>query len=376
MTDWSRRYSPQDEIREYYDRVARYYNLHKSTAFGHTVLSAIWDDTTLLWNISVRNEAIGDVHYYTAPVVISAIGQLNRPKRARIPGADSFTGAQFHTAEWEHSDLTGKRVAIIGTGPSAGQIIPSIAPQVKSLHVYQRSPPHVLPRQDYEFSAMIKAIFRWVPFVLWFHHLYLYIAQEFMPYRSIHVPSKGNELATMAAKGHMESQIPPERQELRDRFRPNYAFGCKRPLFLDNYYPTFLRDNVTLTTVPPLQITKDSIITAEGEAKVDVIVWATGFLTQDMLGHIDIRGHQGISLRGQWGFVPIFPPSSYHANLLVNTPPPTSAPAPTTSPTSSSSTDPQPGCSGAVSCSCSKPSRSGTSRFANGSFLRLAEDDE
>lgn len=310
MLDWSRRYSPQDEIREYYDRVARYYNLHKSAAFGHSVVSAIWDDATLLWNVGVRNEATGEMHYYTAPVVISAIGQLNRPKRARIPGAESFTGPQFHTAEWDHSvDLTGKRVAIIGTGPSAGQVVPSIAPQVESLHVYQRSPPHILPRQDYQFSTMMKAIFRWVPLVQWFHHLYLYIDQELMPYRSVHLPSKENELATLGAKMHMESQIPPQRQDLREKLTPNYAFGCKRPLFLDNYYPAFLRDNVTLTTSAPLKITADSIITAEGEDKIDVIIWATGFLTQDMLGHVDIRGHQGVSLRSQWGFV--FPHSDH-----------------------------------------------------------------
>ncbi|KAF8251523.1 flavin-containing monooxygenase FMO [Wilcoxina mikolae CBS 423.85] len=299
--DWSRRYSPQDEIRGYYDHVARYYRLEKSTQFKTTVTAAHWNDETLLWHVHVRDSE-GTQRYYTANVVISAIGQLNRPKRAAIPGAASFKGPQFHTAEWDHSvDLTGKRVAVIGTGPSAGQVIPSIAPKVKELHVYQRSPPHILPRQDYAFSPLVKGIFKFVPFAQWFHHLWLYYDQEMTPYRSVHVASAEHIGATQYAQFHMESQIPAELKDLREKFTPHYAFGCKRPLFLDNYYPTFLRDNVTLNTIPPTEISEDAVITADGERKVDVIIWATGFLTQDLLGHVDVRGHNGVRLKEQWG---------------------------------------------------------------------------
>jgi len=265
------------------------------------VTAAHWNDETLLWHVHVR-DASGTLRYYTANVVISAIGQLNRPKRAAIPGAAFFEGPQFHTAEWDHSvDLTGKRVAIIGTGPSAGQVIPSIAPKVKELHVFQRSPPHILPRQDYVFSPLVKGIFKYVPFVQWLHHLYLYYDQEMTPYRSVHVASPEHVGAAQYAQFHMESQIPPERKDLREKFTPHYAFGCKRPLFLDDFYPTFLRDNVTLNTTPTIEITADAVVSAEGERKVDVIIWATGFLTQDLLGHVDVRGHDGVRLKEQWG---------------------------------------------------------------------------
>jgi cation diffusion facilitator CzcD-associated flavoprotein CzcO len=300
--DWSRRYSPQDEIRGYYEHVAHYYNLQKTTAFRHTVQAVHWDNSALHWAVTVRNDTSGTTHYYTAGTVISAIGQLNRPRRAGIPGAETFSGPQFHTAEWDHSvDLTNKRVAIIGTGPSAGQVIPSIAGKVKELHVYQRTPAHVLPRQDYAFSRFTKTVFAWVPLLQWSHHLYLYLDQELGPYRSVHLNSAENSGAALAAQAHMESQIPPERQDLREKFTPHYAFGCKRALFLDSYYPTFLRDNVHLHTSPPLEIKERSIVTADGEVEVDVVIWATGFVTQDLMGHIDVRGHQGVVLKEKWG---------------------------------------------------------------------------
>ncbi|KAI5795791.1 hypothetical protein EDC01DRAFT_705575 [Geopyxis carbonaria] len=300
--DWSRRYSPQEEIRRYYDHIAHYYNLDKSAKFNHTVLSAHWSDTDLHYNVTVKNELTGTLYYYTCNVLLSAIGQLNRAKRARIPGADTFTGPQFHTAEWDHTvDLTGKRVAIIGTGPSAGQVIPSIAEKVKHLHVYQRSPPHIMPRDDYVFPKWVNFLFSYVPFVQWFHHLYLYYQGEMAPYRSVHLPSQDNAAAEAICQAHMESQIPASRPDLRKAFTPSYAFGCKRPLFLDTYYPTFLRDNVSLHTSPPTSIGADTVTTTDGTAEVDVIIWATGFLTQDVLGHIDIRGHQGVRLKEQWG---------------------------------------------------------------------------
>ncbi|KAA8902934.1 hypothetical protein FN846DRAFT_954770 [Sphaerosporella brunnea] len=301
--DWSRRYSPQDEIRRYYEHVAHCYNLHKSTLFRHTVLSMHWDDAAVLWKVTVRNEETGTLHYYTAAAIISCIGQLNRPKRANIPGAETFSGPQFHTAEWDHSvELTGKRVAVIGTGPSAGQVIPSIADKVKSLHVYQRSPPHVLPRRDYAFSQPVKTLFAWVPLAQWLHHVWLYVDQELGAYRSVHVSSKENGFAAAAAQAHLEAQIPPRCQALREKLTPQYSFGCKRPLFLDDYYPAFLRDHVHLHTARLQRFTADAIATADGERhEIDVVIWATGFVTQDLLGHVDVRGHQGVALKEQWG---------------------------------------------------------------------------
>ncbi|CCX15282.1 hypothetical protein FPQ18DRAFT_128218 [Pyronema domesticum] len=294
--DWSRRYSPQDEIRRYYNTIAHHYSLEKSTQFRTFVKSAHWSDSDLLWHICAVRDDIE--YFYTSSILISCIGQLNRPKRAPIPGASLFTGPQFHTADWDHSiDLTSKRVAVIGTGPSAGQVVPSIAPIVKELHVFQRSPPHILPRDDYIFSPLVKNLFRYVPGAQWLHHLYLYYDQEMGPYRSVHYGTKEHIGAAQASQDHMERQIPPERQDLRDKFTPDYPFGCKRPLFLDNYYPTFLRSNVHLHTMPPIEISETAV---QGK-EVDIIIWATGFQTQDLLGHVDVRGHGGVRLKEQWG---------------------------------------------------------------------------
>jgi cation diffusion facilitator CzcD-associated flavoprotein CzcO len=266
------------------------------------VLALHWDDTALHWAITVRNDTTGTTHHYTARTIISAIGQLNRPKRPAIPGAALFSGPQFHTAEWNHAvDLAHKRVAVIGTGPSAAQVIPAIAGTVKELHVFQRSPVHILPREDYVFSDAIKTLFAWFPPLQWVHHLWLYVQQELGPYRSVHLNAAENRGAAESARLHMQRQIPPERKELREKFTPMYPYGCKRPLFSDSYYPTFLRDNVHLHTTPPAEITGDSIITAEGSVAVDVIIWATGFETQDLMGHIEVRGHQGVLLKDKWG---------------------------------------------------------------------------
>lgn len=144
------------------------------TRFGHTVEACHWDEATLLWTVRARTAA-GAVHWQAA-VVVSAVGQLNRPKYAPIPGRDAFGGPSFHTAAWDGAvDLAGQRVAVIGTGPSAGQVIPAIAPAVAELHVFQRSPPHVLPRRDYRFPRGVRWAFRWLPGVQWLHRLYLFV---------------------------------------------------------------------------------------------------------------------------------------------------------------------------------------------------------
>ncbi|KAL7266809.1 hypothetical protein RUND412_010627 [Rhizina undulata] len=300
--DWSKRYSPQEEIRQYYADVAAHYNLNQSAVFNTTVLSAHWSDVDILWNVTVQNDKTGEKYYYTCNVLVSAIGQLNRARIAAIPGRESFNGPQFHTAEWNHNvDLTGKRVAVIGTGPSAGQVIPKIAEICKHVTVYQRSPPHIMPREDYHFSNSTKWMFKWVPGTQWAHHVWLYFQQELMPYQSVHVPTKENKTAEAFCLWHLYNQIPESRPDLREKLTPKYAFGCKRPLFLDDYYPAFLRDNVTLITDRLVNITPGSVVTTSDETEVDVIIWATGFITQDLLGHVDVRGTKGISLREQWG---------------------------------------------------------------------------
>lgn len=297
------RYSPQDEIRQYYEKLAGTYNLPKVTSFKHTVIAARWDDKILQWFVTIRNNTTGSLHYYTTTVLIPCIGQLNRPKWANIPGASNFKGEVFHTAQWDHTvDLTNKRVSIIGTGPSAGQVIPMIAKTVKELNVYQRSPPHVLPRNDYYFSSLTKAVFKYVPLAWRLHHLYLYVDSEFGPYLSNHIPSAENAGSAKAAQDHMESYIPADRPDLRKAFTPDYPYGCKRPMFLDSYYTTYLRDNVHLHTSKPKQITENSIITDDGtETQCDVLIWSTGFSSQDVMGHVDVTGKGGVKLKDQFG---------------------------------------------------------------------------
>lgn len=175
--DWSREYAQQPEIQSYYASVARHYRLNECSIFNTNVLSATWNEETLMYTVLVQNTETGVETTWTANVVVHAGGQFWQPKYAEIPGRENFKGTQWHTSEWRSDyDLKGKRVAMIGTGPSTAQVAPRIQPLVEKLILYQRSATYVVPRNDTPQPAWKQFLFKWFPPLLWGYHLWWYFS--------------------------------------------------------------------------------------------------------------------------------------------------------------------------------------------------------
>ncbi|MFM8238927.1 MAG: flavin-containing monooxygenase, partial [Actinomycetota bacterium] len=271
--EWSRKFAGHEEIRSYLESVVEIFGLGPDLRLDTEVLRAAWDDAALLWRVSTSG---GDL---TADVLISACGGLTEPAYPSIPGADEFTGDAMHTARWNHDvDLRGKRVAVVGTGASAIQVIPAIAPIAKEVLLLQRTPPWVLPRRDRAVPAWYRSLLSSSPTLQrtmreassWAREVQLLSFTRQGVFRA---------MGERMARRHLEKQIPDP--VLRERVTPHYDMGCKRILISDDYYPALMRDNVAVA--PALQrVTATGVVDADGvEHPVDVIVWATGFKVLD-----------------------------------------------------------------------------------------------
>jgi cation diffusion facilitator CzcD-associated flavoprotein CzcO len=293
-TDWSRRFPPQDEILDYLWEVARKYGVLKKIRFGTEVTEARFDEDAALWRVSTSG---GD--QVSARVLISACGQLNRPVMPPIPGIDSFTGTSFHSARWDHgTDLTGKRVGVIGTGASAIQIIPEIAEPAAHLTIFQRSAPYVVDKPDRPYRAWEKAILERLPGAYDLSRARIYASFESRALGFIKYP-KLMRLLEKRFRKQLEDQINDP--VLREKLVPDYPMGCKRILLSSDYYPTLNRDDVDLVTEPIDRVTPSGIRTRDGrEHQLDVIAHATGFAASDFLAPMKIVGRDGRELNEEW----------------------------------------------------------------------------
>ncbi|HET6652267.1 MAG TPA: NAD(P)/FAD-dependent oxidoreductase [Nocardioides sp.] len=291
--DWSRSFSPQPEIQAYLRRVADEAGVLDRFRFGTAVEDAAWHDDDASW--TVRTTA-GTV---TADVVVAAAGGLSEPRMPGIDGIEGFNGEIFHSARWNHDyDLTGKRVAVIGTGASAVQIVPEIADRVAHLDVYQRTAPWVMPRRDRDYTTAERLGFRHLPGLQRLYRTAIYWGREcFVPGFTVNpglaAPAKKAALANIA-RGIADPA-------LRAKVTPTFEIGCKRILISNDWYPALARDDVDLVTNPITKITGSAVVTADGvEREVDAIVVATGFYTteQPIAGHI--TGAEGRTLAEVW----------------------------------------------------------------------------
>jgi cation diffusion facilitator CzcD-associated flavoprotein CzcO len=292
--DWSYLYARHDEIRAYLEDCADRFGVRDRIEFGNGVATASWDDDSGLWTLR-----LDDGSSRTARVLVAGIGGLNRPALPDIEGLEDFAGPLMHSAAWDHSvDLTGKRVAVIGTGASAIQIVPEVAKVAGRLDVFQRTAPWVLPRIDFRMRRWMKSLFRHVPLTQKALRGIIWGIQE-----SVAVPLTINPALTkpLEAAGRRNIARGVEDEALRKRLTPSYKVGCKRILVSNDYYPAFSRDNVELVTDPIVRITEGGIETAAGELReVDVIVCATGFDIREALEQADVRGRGGVALSHAW----------------------------------------------------------------------------
>jgi cation diffusion facilitator CzcD-associated flavoprotein CzcO len=292
--EWSSSYSPQPEIQAYLQRVAREYDVHDRVVFHTELEHAAWDDAAQLWRCRTSS---GDV---TARTLVSGAGGLSEPRLPELEGLDTFTGPVFHSARWDHSvDLAGKRVAVIGTGASAIQIVPEVQQVASHLDVYQRSAPWVIPRNDRRYSRPERAALRRVPALGRLYRTGIYWAHEGYVPMFTWQPRLGKP-AEKAALVNLNKGIKDP--ELRGKVTPTFRLGCKRILRSNTYYPALAAGNVDVVTAPIARVTDEAVVTSDGvEHPVDVIVVATGFYTTEPPIAERIVGREGRTLAEEWG---------------------------------------------------------------------------
>jgi cation diffusion facilitator CzcD-associated flavoprotein CzcO len=291
---WSRVYARQPEILAYIRRVAADHDVERRISYDTTVTELAWDEASRCWRL-----VTADGRRFTASVVVSAVGGLHVPKIPALPGLDTFLGPAFHSARWQHDvDLTGKQVAVIGTGASAIQIIPEIAPVVRQLTVYQRSPPWVLPRRDYVVSPAMRWAYAHVPGLLRLMRAWHYWTAEAIALGLVYKP-KLMGMGQKASAAYKEREIADP--DLRLKLNPFYTLGCKRMLISDDFYATMTRPNVELVTDEIREVRPGGIVADDRvERPCDVIVFATGFDAFNTTAELAIKGRGGRSLAEDW----------------------------------------------------------------------------
>jgi cation diffusion facilitator CzcD-associated flavoprotein CzcO len=292
--DWSRRFAPQAEIHQYLRDVARDFDVLRHIRFGTEVLEAAFDEDGGVWRLTLAGGA-----EHEADVLVSATGQLSRPSTPAIVGLDRFEGTMFHSAQWDHDhDLTGERVAVLGTGASAIQFVPAIAPRTASLTVFQRSAPYVLAKPDRAYRDRAKKAFARVPGLLRLSREGNYFSNEL---RSLGFNTEPRLLFAHKARYRRHLREAVADPALRGKLTPTDPMGCKRILMSNDWYPALQLPQVDLVTERIAEVRPHSIVTADGrEREVDTIVLGTGFAATEFLAPMRITGRGGRDLHEQW----------------------------------------------------------------------------
>jgi cation diffusion facilitator CzcD-associated flavoprotein CzcO len=297
--DWSRVYAPGRELKAYAEHCVDAYGLRSRIRFNTKVAGAAFDDEHRLWRLSVA-----DGSTVTARFLVGATGVFTQPKPPEIPGLETFAGSTMHTARWDHEeDLRGRRVAIVGTGASAVQVIPSIAPEVEKLVVLQRTPIWCLPKPDGRIGPRARGLLGRVPgaqaAARALSHAYVELNFPLPAHFHGVVP-----IATGAERiglRHLRRQVRDP--ALREKLTPRYGLGCKRPSFSNDYLATFNRPNVQLETTPIEAIVPAGVRTLDGdEHDIDVLILATGFQVFDRgnMPAFTVHGSDGVELAQWW----------------------------------------------------------------------------
>jgi cation diffusion facilitator CzcD-associated flavoprotein CzcO len=294
---WSRRYAPQAEIQTYLEDVARRNGVFDRIRTSTDVQSARWDDERTAW---VLQTSAGE---HEADVLVTACGQLSVPSVPPLPGLDSFEGPAFHTAQWRHDvDLTGKRVAVVGTGCSAIQVVPAIQPIVEQITIYQRSPGWTIPKMDFAYSERTKRLFERFPVLQRMDRAAVF---GFMELGAAAMTNRRWLLKPFRAAARANITKAIKDPALRAKVTPTDEVGCKRIMLTDEWYPTLTRPNVDLLTDRIAEITPGAIRSEDGtERAADVLILATGFKTHGFVAPMEITGASGRTLADEWAQVP------------------------------------------------------------------------
>ena len=290
---WTRRFPPGQEILGYLRQLCAERGLTRHFRFGTGVAAAEFDERSAVWTLTLE-----DGGTLQARAIVSAVGQLGRPRLPDIPGRDSFAGPSWHSARWDHSvGLAGRRVAVLGTGASAIQFVPEIAKSAAHVDVFQRNAPYILPKSDRAYRPGELDLYDRLPVLRKADRLRIFLYGELLT--SGFVLSARLQAAPMAMwRRQLRAISDPE---LRAKCIPDYRLGCKRVLFSDDWYPTLTRPNVELVTDPIERIAPAGVVTTGGRTHpADVLIYGTGFQTLDFLAPMSVTGLGGRELSAQW----------------------------------------------------------------------------
>jgi cation diffusion facilitator CzcD-associated flavoprotein CzcO len=310
-TSWSRLCSPQPEILDYLRDTAGRHDIERHIVTDAAVTACRWDDESRTWSVTSRDSA-GTETTRTADALILATGQLNQPAFPKIDGAADFQGHSFHSARWDHDyDLTGKRVAVLGTGASAVQFVPEIAERAGRLTVFQRSGNWFMPRRNRVYPAALKSLIQRVPGLQAGRRRFMFSYLEMLT-RGIRTPATIGRLLRLRSWLFMRTQLRDP--QVRRKAWPDYTFGCKRVLFSSAFLPALQRDNVELVTEAITAMSPAGPVTEDGRVhEVDCVIYATGFRTNDFMFPMEITGTGGRALREEWA-------GGAHAHLGITVP--------------------------------------------------------
>lgn len=305
--DWSRICSPREEILSYVQQVARDHGVDQLLVTDTEVSACRWDEDGCKWTVSSA-----DGRVWEADAVILATGQLHRPAIPRLPGAERFAGAAFHSSRWpEGFDPRGERIAVVGTGASAIQFIPDLASLAERVFVYQRSANWFLPRRNRAYPGWLKAVFKYLPGIQAYRRLFIFWYAETLTSMIRH-PRTWGRVGRVYSAAFMRRQLRDP--ELRRKAWPDYAFGCKRVLFSSHYLPALQRPDVELVTEPISGLTDDAVVTSDGtERRVDAVIYATGFRSTEFMLPMEVSGKEGRTISDTWS-------GGAHAHLGVTVP--------------------------------------------------------
>jgi cyclohexanone monooxygenase len=291
---WSTIFAGQAEILDYIHGVVERHGIRPHIRFNTAVMSAVFDEEAALWRVETEDGA-----RIETPVLISAVGLFNRIKIPDFPGRDSFKGAQFHSAHWNHGfDVAGKRVAVVGNGASAVQFVPKIAPHVERLFLYQRTPQYVLPKRIFPGTGDFDARMQRVPWLRGLARAKIFLGYERFVFRR-----KWRPLARLRGEAAYRAMVAAKVKDptLRAKLIPNYPIGCKRQLASDEWLDTLVRPNVEVIDTPIASVTETGLRTVDGiERDVDAIIYGTGFTPTDYLQPMRIAGLGGRDLNAAW----------------------------------------------------------------------------
>ena len=298
--EWDRSFSSGTQIKEYLESVANDGGLKPWIHLNEELLEASWDENDALWRITTTQRQLN------TEVLVNCAGPLTEPIYPDVPGLDRFLGEKFHSNRWNHGhDLTGGRVAVVGTGASAVQIVPTIQPLVEKLFVFQRTPGWVVPRPEREVPEAEKRLLRAFPALVKLYRIKQFLIRDLLNYRMIRRNPVVRKLFQKESRSFLEKSVVDS--ELRAKLTPDYEIGCKRVLITNDFYPALDKPNAELVASGLSEVRDNSVVASDGtEREVDTVVFATGYETTDPTIYKRIHGRDGRSIDGVWDGQPHF----------------------------------------------------------------------